>query len=147
MLWMVNFGGGILTVVLFILHTYWGIEYYRSGEASNSQDKIMMIFNERCLRFIASLPVVMLYYLYGKRISYLMSSKIVIDNIVRIAKYSFGIYLLQEITIRLFYYSSVFQSVLSGASLPLIVFFLSFTISYVASYAMSRTKATKWLLG
>lgn len=107
----------------------------------------MIIFYERCLRFIASLPVVMLYYLYGKGLSEFVSSSFLSNTVVSIAKYSFGIYLLQEIVIRLFYYFSPLPTVLTDVGLPMVTFILTFAISYATIYVMSKSKATKWLLG
>lgn len=139
--------GVFLTIVFFVVHTFWEIEYFRPAEASNLQDKTMMIFTERCLRFVASLPVITLYYLYGIKMSDLASSKIWSNTVVSIAQCSFGIYLLQEIVIKLFYYFSPLPSIILGSNLPLVTFVLAFVISYAISYTMSQSKTTKWLLG
>lgn len=67
--------------------------------------------------------------------------------VTSIAKYAFGIYLLQEIIIRKIYYATPLPLHLSDARLPLAAFVLAFAASFILSVLLSKSKLTRWLLG
>lgn len=93
------------------------------------------------LRLILSIMVFAIYYIVSLKISKTIPEKF-FNMVYFISVNSFGIYLLQEIVIRLFYYKTDLP-VVFGSFTPWIVFVLASTISTAISYALVRNKITR----
>ena len=97
----------------------------------------------KIFRLFISLCAVAIYYVIGIRLVHVVNKKIY-NKIYFISLNSMGIYLLQEIVIRIFYYKTNICLYLDYYS-PWVVFMLSFALSLLLSYLMSKNKVTRCL--
>lgn len=93
---------------------------------------------KRALRFAGAMPVVVLYFLTGFR---LRESRLMpVWRII--AKHSFGIYLLQEIFLKMLYYKTTLPALL-GAWLPWAGLIVAFFLSLLVSFLLQRNRLTR----
>ena len=115
--------------------------YYDMSLADSALEKARIALTRNILRLILAVMVFAIYYIISLKIAKTIPEKLS-DKVYFISVNSFGIYLLQEIVIRLFYYKTDIPNVL-GEFTPWIVFMLTFTISTAISYVLGRNKITR----
>lgn len=133
----------ILSVYLFvfIMHTLWSDYIYHIGEISK-YIKALLLLCGHLLRLISAVFIVMIYYWLGHE---LQKNKLIYNNAKIIAKYSMGIYLFQELILRIIYYKS---SVCADKNyfFLFVVYGMTFVISLGITIALSKNSFTKRII-
>lgn len=117
--------------------------YFDMALADSVLEKARIALTRNILRLILSVMIFAIYFIVSIKIAKIISAKL-FDKVYFISVYSFGIYLLQEIVIRLFYYKTDLPNVF-GAFTPWVVFVLAITISTAISYFLHRNKITRYI--
>ena len=139
--WYIIFPAAIYVALFILITNLLQKPYFDISIATSLLEKAGIATIHRVLRLGLSVMVFAIYYLVALKVSKLISEKMF--NIVYfISVHSFGIYLLQEIVIRLFYYKTA-VSVTFGVFTPWIVFVLAFVISTLVSYVLRRNIITR----
>ncbi len=113
--------------------------------ATSLINKALIIEGGTTVRFVYSLFAVLIYYLVFTNISLVLKDNIY-SKLQVIAKYSFGIYIFQEIILRQIYYNCGIGNLL-GIYSPWVAFISAFVLSLMLSILFSKSRATKFLLG
>ena len=128
--------------ILFVVSTTMIARWLQIDDTTPIVKKAVLVHIRTILRLCYSILAVIIYYYIG----YHLQVKRSIYNIIHsIAIYSFGIYIFQEILLRLVYYYSDVPFRLPGYMVPWFGFLLAFVCSYCLSYLLNRCRVTKFL--
>ena len=130
-------------VALFTAGTLF-LENANPADAPTLIHKAVILTEMHAVRFLYSSIAVILYFIIGYSLSGRISTKLY--NATRfVAVNSFGIYLLQEIVLRILYYRSNLLAAIGGGQkiAPWIGFLVAFCVSLALSWLLSKNKYTK----
>lgn len=105
--------------------------------------KMFQISSQNILKILGGACMIFLYWRTALWIQHIASRFAIIH---RIALCSFGIYILQEFLLRLFYYNTPICDVF-GDFTPLVLIPIVFLVSTITTMAMQRFKLAKFLIG
>lgn len=108
------------------------------GNAPAIISKALTIMSLTTIRFITSLPIIVIYIWVGIKLGESMIYKFALF----IAKYSLGIYIFQEIIIRILYYK-LHIFILFPGTYALLIFIMTIIISLLITILLSQNKYTK----
>lgn len=111
-------------------------------DASNQFEKRIIIMLHHCGRLLYSFLMVLIYLFVGIKFKN-YSSK----TIHKVAVNSFGIYLFQEIVLRILYYKTSFCFTLGSILFPWIATIVCFILSYCLTNLFRKNKVTKLFIG
>lgn len=136
----------IVYIILFIAGTVAiDSKYLYFDDTTPIIKKAILIHAGNILRFSYSILATLIYYYIGTHIQAKGSS---LYNIIHsIAIYSFGIYILQEIILRLIYYRTDIPLYCHSYMIPWLGFIIAFSCSYFLSYILNKNKITRLLFG
>lgn len=130
----------LVAAVLFALKQYCNTFEY--NEPDNLILKITGITLNRVAMLIASIPIIGIYMWLGEK---LKKNNVIYNTAFFIAKYSLGIYILQELVIRFIYYKTDLCIVLPKVS-TIITYISTIFISVVLTVIIAANKHTKKLV-
>ncbi len=128
--------------ILFVVSTMVIARWLQVDDTTPIVKKTVVIHIRTMLRLCYSILAVIIYYYIGYHLQVKRSACNIIHSI---AIYSFGIYIFQEILLRLIYYRSDVLLRFPDYMVPWLGFLLVFVCSYCLSYLLNRCRVTKFL--
>lgn len=134
----------ILYIVTFLSLSYVNDNYILFDSTTPRIPKFGLIYTNNLFRFIYSLLAVLIFYYIGTHIQLSSTWR---SLILSLSSLSFGIYILQEIILRILYYKLEITQYIGDFMTPWIGFIITFILSCILSSALNKNKYTKILLG
>lgn len=132
----------IIYLVSFYFLTEIQIKYALNGKMLLNEKIIFSLLNSLC-RISSSIQAVLLYFITGIILTR-KKSNFKFYNLI--ANYSFGIYLFQEIILRIMYYKTPFCMYFTNTYYPWIGLIITFTTSFFLSYVFKKVPFIKKIL-
>lgn len=134
----------VLYIVAFFSLSYVNDNYILFDSTTPLLPKFGLIYTHNLFRFIYSIFAVFIFYYVGTHIRLSSTWR---NIILSLSSLSFGIYILQEIILRILYYKLEIAKYIGDFMTPWIGFIITFILSCILSSALNKNKYTKTLLG
>lgn len=133
----------VLYIVAFFSLSYINDNYILFDSTTPLLPKFGLIYTHNLLRFVYSILAVFIFYYIGIHLHPTLAAKKIL---LSLSSLSFGIYILQEIILRILYYKLEISQYLSNWTTPWIGFLITFIVSTILSHLINKNKLLKYSL-